>query len=151
MRIFRLLITVFAFIITVALVWSTSEMLYDHRIRPPDLVVMDTLGNERRYNKDTLTKVASAGVVLGPFQGPVRLRASRRYITEIWVPHPEEDLGSTVWRQKPDCQLGGRGWAKLIGHSEAMYRVRLSPRDSSSPLLVRILIWPPTDTVESRI
>ena len=46
MRIFRLLITVFAFIITVALVWSTSEMLYDHLIRPADLAIKDALGNE---------------------------------------------------------------------------------------------------------
>ncbi|MDO8444351.1 MAG: hypothetical protein Q7S80_02505 [bacterium] len=132
--------------------WSIVVTVSD-QIWPPDLVVKDDFGNEWKYDKDVLTTAASAGTVLGPFQGPVHLRASRRYFTEIWVPHLGENLGVSVWHQKPDCQLGKREWAKLIGRDEATYRVRLRNLASSDELnpslLLRIEIWPPTDAAGS--
>lgn len=149
MRILRLLpVLLMAGSITGVVVWAVVTTVSD-QIWPPDMVIRDTFGNEWKYDQDTLATAASAGAVLGPFQGPVHLRANRRYFTEIWVPHPGENLGSTVWRQKPDCQLGKREWAKLIGRDEATYRVRLRNLASSDELnpslLLRIEVWSPTD------
>lgn len=154
MRVLRLLPVLFMTGTLAGLVcWSIVVTVSD-QIWPPDLIIKDDFGNEWKYSEDVLVKAAEAGTVLGPFQGPVHLRAHRRYFTEVWVPRPEEILGSTVWRQKPDCQLRKREWAKLIGRDEATYRVRLRNLASSDELnpslLLRIEVWPPTDAAGSR-
>lgn len=146
MRFIRLLLTVFMVgAITGAVAWGTLTTLYNHLIRPADLVIKDALGNEWYYGRDVLAETT----ILGPFYGPVRLRVGRRYVGDVWVPHPKENLGVTVWRQKPDCRIQRRKWAILIGNKEAMYRVELrncvSTGGPMPPLLLQIEVLPPPD------